>query len=110
MEMLSREIGTNRAYLKKALASRGGFTAYINGYRLEYATFLIISDRDNGLKIGDIAELSGFTSERSMNYCVVKAYGFPVREFRRRMAASAQAKNPSTSFIASGSANTATRS
>lgn len=110
MEMLSREVGTNRAYLKKALATRGGFTAYINGYRLEYATFLIVSDRNNDLKIGEIAELSGFPSERSMNYYVVKTYGFPVREFRRSVAASAQAKNSSTSFMASGRANTATRS
>lgn len=110
MEMLSREVGTNLAYLKKALSTRGGFTTYINGYRLEYATFLIVSDRYNDLKIGEIAELSGFASERSMNYYVVKLYGFPVREFRRRVAASAQVKNFSTSFIASGRANTATRS
>ncbi len=109
-EMLAAEVGTNRAYLSRALASRGGFNSYINSFRVRYAACLVSDIRTCRLKISEIAELSGFTSERAMNHYLMKTYGIRARAFRYKVLASAQAKNLSTSFTASGRANTATRS
>ena len=110
LELLSREVGTNRLYLSRALAASGGFSRYINGIRVQYAAGLMASDEGQGLRISEIAEKSGFLSERVMNYYLVKHCGITAREMRRSVLASCQAKNFSTSLMASGKANTATRS
>lgn len=112
LEILARELGTNRLYLSKALALSGGFTKYINGFRLQYAAQLMASSAGRNMRLSEIAERSGFISERVMNYYLVKHCGTTAREMRRRVMAGAgvQAKNFSTPLMASGRAKTATRS
>lgn len=110
LELLSREVGTNRLYMSRALASSGGFSKYINGFRMQYAAQLMASSAGRNMRLSEIAERSGFISERVMNYYLVKHCGITARKMRRKVMAGAQAKNFSTPLMASGSAKTATRS
>lgn len=107
----SREAGFNRTYVSRSLACHNlRFKAYVGGYRLQYAIDLMRQDAERTLTMEEIAVMSGFQSERSLSNYMKRSYGVPAGTFRQRMGAGDQAKNRSTSFKASGSAKTATRS
>lgn len=84
IETLASKAGTNRTYLIRALKLRNeNFSTCLNGLRLEHATQLmrLYPDKD----LSEIAEQSGFSNQRSLNYLIVKQYGFTLVAFRRRI-------------------------
>lgn len=111
VDILAAEAGTNRTYIKRALKSREiTLSNYVNSFRMKVAMDLICADRNRLLPLGEIAERSGFGSDRVMNYYVLRMTGLSARNFRARILSMDQEKNFSTSGRASGNANTATRS
>lgn len=83
-ETLASHIGTNRTYLIRTLKSRGeSFSGYLNGLRLYHVTLLM---RQNpSMDLSEIAERSGFSNQRSLNYLIVKRYGFTLVSLRRKI-------------------------
>lgn len=110
LDSLALMIGTNRSYLSHALASLGGFSSYINGMRLAHAEELFAQDPRRLLTLAEVAELSGFPGERVMNASALRLRGVTAAELRIRVLKRNQAKKRSTSLMASGRVNTATRS
>lgn len=64
LEMLAKEVGSNRTYLSNALSRKKGlnFRQYINGYRLHYARELNTEENNTAI---DIAIQCGFRNERT---------------------------------------------
>jgi len=84
LEALASKVGTNRTYMLRALKLRGEtFSNYINALRLDHATDLM--RRHQSMDLSEIAERSGFSSQRSLNYLILKKYGFTLAAFRRRI-------------------------
>lgn len=83
LNMVAREIGTNRTYLSKFFSNEKGcmFRDYINLLRAEQAKSLLISVKHYA--IADIAIMSGFGSVRSMNRAFSKKYGKLPSQMRR---------------------------
>ena len=67
LDDLSRMTRTNRLYLSKAINFHSGrnFNQMVNYYRVKYAVELI--RRDSGLKMSEVAEMSGFHTTVSFN-------------------------------------------
>ena len=67
LDDLSRMTRTNRLYLSKAINFHSGrnFNQLVNYYRIKYAVELI--KRDSGLKMSEVAEMSGFHTTVSFN-------------------------------------------
>jgi len=84
--MLANDVGSNRTYVSKALKNRGmSFSLYINSFRIQYAMALMGRDESSSLTVGQIASMSGFTNERTMNYYLSKSVGITAVMFRARM-------------------------
>lgn len=82
---VAREAASNRTYVTRVLSAKGlNFKSYINSFRIQYAIELMGNDESRNLKVGDIAERSGFASERAMNYYLVKTMGVTACMFRKR--------------------------
>lgn len=64
IDRLSKEVGSNRTYVFRAFANSGynTYKKYITNLRLEYANEIL---KDGNYTQLELAELSGFTSERS---------------------------------------------
>ena len=67
LDDLSRMTRTNRLYLSKAINFHSGrnFNQLVNYYRVKYAVELI--KKDSGLKMSEVAEMSGFHTTVSFN-------------------------------------------
>lgn len=84
-DTLARELGTNRLYLNRMLHNRGlRFTSYINTFRLQKAIQLLSLPENAGITIDEVALRSGFTSDRTMNYYVLKMMGVTAVVLKRR--------------------------
>lgn len=87
-DSLARALGTNRQYLYRTLKGRGlRFTQYINTFRLQKALLLMSSPECASMTMDDIAFSSGFSSDRTMNYYVLKMLGVTAPVLRRRFGA-----------------------
>ena len=106
---LARAAGVNRTYVSRSLsAHKLNFAAYVNGYRLQRAIQLMQEDPQGRLTLEEIAQRSGFRSERRMGVYMRESCGVSLNVYRRRLRTFFQAKNFSTALSASGNANTAT--
>lgn len=85
INMLAREVGTNRTYLSRFFSNEKGcmFRDYINLLRAEQAKSLLASVKRYA--IADIAIMSGFGSVRSMNRIFCKEYGKLPSQMRREL-------------------------
>jgi len=84
VDMVAEQLGTNRTYLKNALRRRGmTFSSYINSYRLWHAASLMARNRK--MDLSEVAEVSGFTNMRSLNYFVSRRYGITLVALRQRI-------------------------
>jgi len=83
-EALSSRLGTNRTYLSRAIQLRGEtFSGFLNGFRLKHAMELMRNYPS--MDHSEIAERSGFINQRSLNYLILKKYGYTLVAFRRRI-------------------------
>ena len=86
MDLLSRELCTNRTYVSGALRSRGfTFSDYVNSFRVQYLVKLLGSTSEQSLPAEVIADMCGFMSVRTLNYYVRKTYGISFSVLRRRV-------------------------
>ncbi len=71
LEMLAKEIGTNRTYVSRVFNQRKnmGFEAYLNKMRLKYAASIAF----RGLEVEDLAVECGFPSLRSFYKSLLEA-------------------------------------
>ena len=71
LEMLAKEIGTNRTYVSRVFNQRKnmGFEAYLNKLRLKYAASIAF----RGLEVEDLAVECGFPSLRSFYKSLLEA-------------------------------------
>ncbi len=84
-DTLARELGTNRLYLNRMLHNRGlRFTSYINTFRLQKAIQILSMPENKDMSIDEVALRSGFTSDRTMNYYVLKMMGVTAVVLKRR--------------------------
>lgn len=84
IDTLAQMIGTNRTYLARTLRLNGiTLSDYINGYRIRHAASLIAGNAS--MDVSEVAELSGFTNQRSFNYFVMKKYGITQVQLRQRI-------------------------
>jgi hypothetical protein len=75
MEMIAREIGTNRTYLSAVISSsKEGFFIYVNGMRLKY--FMSLIKKDKELLLDDAIYLSGIKNRKAF-FNVVRRLGTP---------------------------------
>lgn len=86
LETLARELSTNRTYIYDAISSIGmNYSTYINSYRTQYAIDLLLDSRRQNLSVDDVAEISGFSSPRQMNFYIKKSAGVTARALRKRI-------------------------
>lgn len=84
LDTLTSKVGTNRTYMLRAFKLKGEtFSNYINSLRLDYATDMMI--QYPSMDLSEIAERSGFSNQRSLNYLILKEYGFTLVAFRRKI-------------------------
>lgn len=83
---LARAINSNRTYVGRAIGELGvNFPAFINNYRAQYAISLLIQKKFLNVPLGDIAEMSGFSTVRQMNIYVKRSTGTTSQAFRLRI-------------------------
>ena len=86
LEALARELSTNRTYIYDAISSMGmNYSTYINSYRAQYAIDLLLDSGRQNLSVDDVAEISGFSSPRQMNFYIKKSAGVTARALRKRI-------------------------
>jgi len=82
---LAREVGTNRTYITRILKERGlNYVTYLNSFRIQYAMLLMSDPENRKVRLADIAERSGFASDRAMNRYLVRRIGVTAAVFRKR--------------------------
>lgn len=83
--LLAREVGTNRTYVSSILKARGWtFSSYIGSFRVQLLIKILSAPGGTGLDAGTVADMCGFTSERTMNYYLGCTMGLTFSQFRRR--------------------------
>ncbi len=83
---LAREVLTNRTYITRALKGRGlNFSQFVNSFRAAHAIALMAEGRYPDASPEEIALLSGFSSEDTMNRYIKKSAGLTACAFRERM-------------------------
>lgn len=82
---LAREVGTNRTYITRILKERGlNYVTYLNSFRIQYAMLLMSDPQNRRVRLAEIAERSGFASDRAMNRYLVRRIGVTAAVFRKR--------------------------
>lgn len=79
---MAQALGYNHCYLSGFFNRHfgAGFSAYVNGYRIQYAKeYLTATDK----KITEIAALCGFETIRNFNRVFRREFGVPPHEYRR---------------------------
>ena len=85
-ERLARELMTNRTYVSRVLNAHGlTFAQFINSFRAEHAISLLAREDMADAQVGDIAELSGFSTVERMNRYLKKSAGLPACALRKRL-------------------------
>ena len=85
MIMLSREAGSNRSYVSAALRHKGlNFSCYLGSLRVQKVMQLLADEEFANMEAGRVADLCGFTSERTMNYYLNRMLGMTFTALRRR--------------------------
>lgn len=85
MAIMAREVGTNRTYLSAVLRNRDfTFSSYLGSFRVQRVLQLLADPALTGADAADIAEMSGFMSERTMNYYLNSTMGVSFSSIRRR--------------------------
>ncbi len=80
---IASEIAVNRTYLNRALKSINlTYTEYINSFRLQYAMKMLIEKPH--YSICEIAELSGFCTQKTMDHYMKRMVGATSATIRRR--------------------------
>lgn len=88
-DSLAKVLGTNRHYIYRTLKGRGmRFTHYINTFRLQKALQLLSMPECESMTMDDIAFGSGFSSDRTMNYYMLKMLGVTAPVLRKRFGTS----------------------
>jgi len=83
---VARAVNSNRTYFSMAIKELGvGFPSFINNYRVQNAINLLLKRKNMNTPLGDIAELSGFTTVRQMNLYIRKSVGTTAGAFRLRV-------------------------
>ncbi len=95
IDILAREIGTNRTYLSRSIRyiKKENFAGYINSKRVEYAKSIICkrascstSGKDEpSMSTEDFAIAAGFGSKRSFVRCFKESEGVTPSQYRNRM-------------------------
>ena len=86
LELLAGELHTNRNYVSGLLHRRGySFSAYINGFRVQYAILLLCCSTDDDMSAEAIADACGFMSVRTLNYYLRKTFGLSFSILRKRV-------------------------
>ena len=90
---LAMRVGTNRTYMSNYLnnALHKTFFEYVNSFRLEYATQLLLTTQ---LTLAVIAEQSGFNSLSTFRRCFQRAYGCSAVAYRKANAQPTVAMRP----------------
>ncbi len=83
LESLAEDLGTNRTYVSRAVNSIAGmsFSRYVNRYRISDSLELL-SDPDNNIRMKDLAEQVGFTSDSTFSKIFKRETGMSPKEFR----------------------------
>ncbi len=85
LAMIAREVGTNRTYLSAVLRNRDfTFSSYLGSFRVQRVLQLLADPAFTGVDAADIAEMSGFMSDRTMNYYLTATMGVTFSSIRRR--------------------------
>lgn len=85
LQDLTNAVYTNRAYISKTINVMTGknFRQFVNGYRVRYAVSLL---EDNPrLKVGELADMSGFNSSTTFNMAFKANMGETPGEFSIRL-------------------------
>lgn len=89
LDETAKLLSTNRNYLSTAINSRGmNYKEYICSLRARYAEDIIINDRKERFTIEEIANKSGFVTERTLNKYLKRSIGYTVHEFRKKLRSS----------------------
>jgi AraC-like DNA-binding protein len=74
---IARRLNTNTAYLSRLINDNlsSNFSNYVNGYRIEEAKKLLMSNKENNLSFEGIGQVVGFNSKSAFNYAFKKATG-----------------------------------
>jgi YesN/AraC family two-component response regulator len=82
LETLAREIGVNKYHLSHLFSEKIGqnFRSYLSGIRLSYACSML---SETNRSVSDIAEESGFESQRTFFRVFQKKYGTTPLKYRR---------------------------
>jgi AraC-like DNA-binding protein len=78
---LCRRLGISRSALYRLFEGQGGIQNYIRSRRLERVK-MILADPDNGARIGDLAELWGFSDAAHLSRLFRAQYDISPRDFR----------------------------
>ena len=84
---LAREVMTNRTYVTRTLRMKGlSFPQFVNSFRAAYAIEQMASGRYSDASPEEIAILSGFSSDDTMNRYIKKSAGLTACALKDRMA------------------------
>ena len=84
---LAREVMTNRTYVTRTLKMKGlSFPQFVNSFRAAYAIEQMASGRYPDTSPEEIAILSGFSSDDTMNRYIKKSAGLTACALKDRMA------------------------
>jgi len=101
VDLLAQELNTNRTYVSGVLRRRGyTFSAYINGFRVQYVIFLLCNNADESMPAEVIADMCGFMSVRTLNYYLRKTFGISLSVLRKRISAIATSDSSSMAIPA----------
>lgn len=85
IESFAHELSSNRTYIYGALRSVGmNFTSYINSYRTQYAIDLLLRSDMQHISVNEVADMSGFSTARQMNFYIKRSAGVTARALRMR--------------------------
>ncbi len=81
---LARLVGTRPNYLSQTINSRSqaSFFDYVNNFRIEYASSLLLEQGD--MSISEVAMASGFNSQNVFNSHFKKKTGFTPSQYRKK--------------------------
>lgn len=88
LKQVAKDLGYNEKYLSASLHSltKMNFREFLVSYRIDYAKHLLAYDKENFMRISDVALESGFSSINSFNRCFKEVTGMTPSEYRKQEA------------------------
>ncbi|MBR1688432.1 MAG: AraC family transcriptional regulator [Prevotella sp.] len=81
---LAEDLGTNTRYISAVInvRFRMNYTSFVNKFRIEEATSILVDHRYQGLRMEEVSDMVGFANRQSFYASFYKLMGMTPRDYR----------------------------